>query len=75
MRTTCGPDACATSVTCQPLFNIMPNLTSAQATQQAAYGAFGVSQNLNAWHSEYQALATGNPTSASLPSWSTVASN
>lgn len=36
---------------------------------QAAEGMYGVLQNLQAWSSQYQALITGNPNSASVNSW------
>jgi hypothetical protein len=36
---------------------------------QAAEGVYGVLQNMQAWSSQYQALITGNPGSASVSSW------
>jgi hypothetical protein len=79
LSTACNPSSsasgCITSVSYKPLSNIMPTTTSASYMQQAAFGVYGVNQNLNAWHSEYQALVTGNPASSSVPTWNTATTN
>lgn len=56
----CKAGQCVTSVEFHPIANLLPT-TSANYMKQAAFGAFGVNQNINAWHSQYQALQTANP--------------
>lgn len=76
---TCNPtqstSGCITAVNYKPISNIMPTTSTGGYMQEASYGVFGVQQNLNAWDSEYQSLATGNPGSSSVSSWNTAVTN
>lgn len=74
----CAPSAatpCVTDVNYRSISGLIPYFNASNYLNQAAYGAFGVSQNLSAWDSEYLALAAGNPSSSSAPSWSANASS
>lgn len=72
-----GPNyaECIISVSYAPIYPLLPNNDSATApsvlVSNAAYGVFGVQQNLNSWVSGYQSLQTGYPTSSKLASWAT----
>lgn len=66
----CPTNQCITSVNYRPISELMSG-ASAPYMQQAAYGVFGVAQNLNAWHSQYQAINTAAPSS----SWTAPISN
>lgn len=76
-----GPNyaECIISVSYAPIYTLLPSSFSATSpsalVSNAAYGVFGVQQNLNSWVSGYQSLQTGYPTSNSLATWATDQTN